>query len=270
MWSPQAIWARGHTYGEEGLHTVGVSVVEQAGTTGSATFHLNVADAAPTVSAANGSVSAVAGATAHNSGTYADMDDAVSVFGTGVVDNHDGTWSWSGTGDEAHPYDVTVTATNADGSQSSVTFHVSFTLPPTLQVTSFAGNSSGFDVTFNHPVDVSRLNPYGGASGGLGAADLSIIGQQSGAAVRGSLVWDAATNTAHFVATGGLLPPDNCSVDLASRSDGWTDTSGSPIDGLGTGVAGSGDYINTFTVSAPTLPVLSLPDFARGPGRPST
>lgn len=259
--------ARSHKFADEGQYNVNVSVVEQAGTTGSATFVVNVADAAPTITASSPSVSAVEGALAHNSGTYSDPDDGVDVSGPGVTDNHDGTWNWSGTGDEAHPYDVTVTAVNADGSQSSVTFHVSFTPPPTLEVTSFAGNASGFDVTFNRPVDVSRLNLYGGASGGLGLVDLTVVGQQTGTTVRGSLVWDAATNTAHFIATAGLLPPDTYSVDLASRSDGWTDLSGSPLDGLDSGVAGSGDYTNTFTVSAPTMPVLSLPDFARGPGQ---
>src|SRR5205823_1987467 len=43
------------------------------------------------------------------------------------VGSQSGTWSWSGTGDESAPYDVTITATNADGSTASTIFHVSFT-----------------------------------------------------------------------------------------------------------------------------------------------
>src|SRR5262249_56664088 len=35
--------------------------------------------------------------------------------------------SWSGTGDEDHPYLVTITATNADGSIATTSFNVSFT-----------------------------------------------------------------------------------------------------------------------------------------------
>ena len=45
-------------------------------------------------------VSAPENALATNSGTYADYDDAVSVSGPGVIDNHDGTWSWSTKGQE--------------------------------------------------------------------------------------------------------------------------------------------------------------------------
>src|SRR5207302_4315433 len=107
------------------------------GTSSTTTFHVSFTDVAPTVAAASPAVSAPENALATNSGTYADYDDAVSVSGTGVIDNHNGTWSWSGGGDEAHPYDVTVTATNADGSTSSTTFHVSFTdVAPTVAAAS--------------------------------------------------------------------------------------------------------------------------------------
>ena len=163
---------------------------------------------------------------------------------------------------------VTVTVIEQAGTFGSAAFDVNVAIAPsTLQVTSFSGSPSGFDATFDRPVDASKLNLYGGTSDELGPADVTLIGQHGGSLVRGSLIWDAATNTAHFVATGGLLAPDTYSVDLASRANGWTDLSGSLLDGLATGVAGSGDYTNTFVIAAPTAPVLSLPDFARGPGQ---
>ena len=55
------------------------------------------------VAANSASVSAAENPTAHNSGTYSDFDDTVSVSGTGVTDNHNGTWSWTGTGEENTP-----------------------------------------------------------------------------------------------------------------------------------------------------------------------
>jgi Right handed beta helix region/Cohesin domain len=163
---------------------------------------------------------------------------------------------------------VTVTVIEQAGTAGLAAFDVNVAVAPsTFQVTSFNGSPSGFDATFDRPVDVSRLNLYSGASDELGPADVTLVGQHGNSPVLGSLIWDAATNTAHFVATGGVLAPDTYSVDLASRANGWTDSNGSPLDGLATGVAGSGDYTNTFVVAAPTAPVLSLPDFARGPGQ---
>jgi hypothetical protein len=69
------------------------------------------------------------------------------------------------------------------------------------------------------------------------------------------------------VAYGGQLAPDTYTVELASRSTGWTDTSGSILDGLAIGTPGSGDYVHQFTISASSEPVVSLPSFARGPGQ---
>ena len=122
-------------------------------------------------------------------------------------------------------------------------------------------------------MDVSKLNLYQGdtlnnGQYALGLPDVTVTGS-SGNTVQGSLIWDGSTNTAHFVATGGLLAPDTYAVRLASRSDGFTDTAAN-----GGGLLLSNDteggnnyYLTTFHVAAPTVPVLSLPDFARGPGQ---
>src|SRR6202023_186568 len=73
---------------------------------------------------------------ATNSGSFADYDDAMTITasqGT-LTDNHDGTWTWSGTGDESSPYTVTITAKNVDGSTVSTSFGVSFTdVAPTVK-----------------------------------------------------------------------------------------------------------------------------------------
>src|SRR5207248_2866459 len=96
--------------------TVTITVLHADGSMAATTFVIQSTDVAPTVTAAQDAVSAPEGDFAHNSGAYADFDDAVGVTGPGVVDNGDGTWSWSGTAPEETAFLVTVTAINADGS----------------------------------------------------------------------------------------------------------------------------------------------------------
>ncbi len=112
-------------------------------------------------------------------------------------------------------------------------------------------DASGFDVTFNMAPQVNLLNLYQGYNYGLGLPDVTVVGQTTGA-VSGSLVWDASTNTASFVATRGVLAPDTYTVTLASRSDGWVSVAGNELlDGNDDLVPG-GDYVQTFTVAAST------------------
>ena len=87
---------------------------------------------APTVAANSPSVTAPELTAVGNTGTFSDVDDAVTITAsTGSVSqvgSQSGTWSWTGTApDESAPYTVTITATNADGSTATATFDVSFT-----------------------------------------------------------------------------------------------------------------------------------------------
>ena len=70
-----------------------------------------------------------------------------------------------------------------------------------------------------------------------------------------------------FLPTGGPLAPDTYTVTLRSAADGLRDTAGGLLDGDGDGTPG-GHYIATFTVAASAARVVSVPDFARGPGQP--
>ena len=83
-------------------------------------FTVQGTDVASTVAADQGSVTPPEGAAVSNTGTFSDVDDAVTIsasVGTVTQDNTQGTWSWSGTApDEASPYTVTIMATNADKS----------------------------------------------------------------------------------------------------------------------------------------------------------
>ena len=159
-------------------------------------------------------------------------------------------------------YTVGVTVTDRDSTPIADTFKVHVD-PLTLRVTDFTATASGFDLQFNMPADINAINLYQGALMTLGAADVSMVGNVVGT-VFGSLVWDATTNTAHFVKTGGILEGDTYRVTLFSRNDGWVDELGNLLDGDSDGING-GNYETSMTVASSESRVLSLPDFARGP-----
>jgi autotransporter-associated beta strand protein len=168
---------------------------------------------------------------------------------------------------EATGLTFTVSLIDGDGgandSQSTI-INVAHT---TFRVTNFAHNASGFDVTFNRAADLTVLNLYSGQNMGTLAPDLTLVGDNVGT-VKGSLVWDAATNTATFVKTGGPLLADTYHLTLDSRSDGFKDArAGELLDGNADGTVGD-DYTNLFTIADySNSRVVNLPDFARGPGQ---
>src|SRR5205823_903651 len=107
-----------------------VTATNSDGSVSSVQFGVSFTDVAPSVAANSPAVGAAENATAHNSGTFSDYDDAVTItvdHGAVTQNNLTGIWSWSGAGDEDHPYTVTVTATNADGTVSTAQFGVTFT-----------------------------------------------------------------------------------------------------------------------------------------------
>ena len=174
------------------------------------------------------------------------------------------------------------------------TFTVNVVSVP-FQVTSFAPTAAGFDVTFSQAVNMNDVHLYDGMDNndtanqhfydpsivnpltGLPCTaplDVTLVGAVTGT-IHGSLIWDAATNTAEFVKTDArsaafidsVLAPDTYTVTLYSRNDsfdpGWVDDSGDLLLG--------GNYTATFTVAPSAQPVLTLPDFARRHrARPST
>jgi len=86
---------------------------------------------APSVAANSASVTAPEFTVVGNTGTFSDVDDAVTisvVSGGGSVSqvgSTSGTWSWSGTApDESSAYTVTIKALNVDGSFSTTSFTV--------------------------------------------------------------------------------------------------------------------------------------------------
>jgi CSLREA domain-containing protein len=123
-----------HPYAQESANPYAIALsASNAAGTASASTSVTVNDAVPTVAADNSAVSAADNTLGSNTGTFGDLDDSVIItasIGGIAQDNRKGTWSWFGTGDHLHPFNVTITATNADGSTAATSFGVSFYVQP--------------------------------------------------------------------------------------------------------------------------------------------
>lgn len=165
------------------------------------------------------------------------------------------------------PYAVQVSIVDVGGATAvaSTTANIQAV---TFRVAAFTPNASGFDVQFSRAADISVINLYQGLTTAASLPDVVVTGPTNNV-VHGTLVYNPATNTASWVATGGVLPAGAYSATFFSRADGWKDVrSGQLLDGNADGVIGINDnYVTTFTAAAGGL-VVSLPDFARGPGQP--
>ncbi|HYV35174.1 MAG TPA: hypothetical protein VE988_05685, partial [Gemmataceae bacterium] len=152
----------------------------------------------------------------------------------------------------------------SDTVASGVISNSSFITTRNLVVTSSTPTPTGFVASFNKAFDASVLNLYDSVNT-HGAADVTVVGPSG--LVRGSLLLDTANNAITFVKTGvgatglfaGILTPGNYTVTFRSASNAFKD-----LDGNNDNVAGD-NYQTTFAVTAANNPVLSIPDFARGP-----
>jgi hypothetical protein len=136
---------------------------------------------------------------------------------------------------------------------------------PTLRVTTFTPTTTGFTAHFGRPLDPTGLNLYDSQSGGLGPAEVTLVGAAAGP-VRGSVVVHPGNGSLTFIATGGPLPADTYTVTFRSAANAFKDTTGGLLDGNRDGTAGD-NFTTQFTVGASTARVVSVPDFVRGPGQ---
>jgi hypothetical protein len=137
--------------------------------------------------------------------------------------------------------------------------------PTTLQVTTFTPTTTGFTVRFNQAIDTSTLNLYDTQTGSLGPADVTLT-RNGSEAIRGSLVLAPDNRGFTFIQTDAILPDGSYSVRLRSAANGFKDTSGGLLDGNSDGTPGD-DYTTTFSVAPAGTRIVSIPDFARGPGQ---
>jgi VCBS repeat-containing protein len=176
-----------------------------------------------------------------------------------------GVFTWTPTEAQSqHSYPVTVRVSDDGGLEDAEPLTITV-IEDKLIVTAFQTTSSGFTVEFSQAFDASSLNLYDAQTGDFGPADVTLVGSTVGP-VRGSLVLNAAANTATFIKTGGLLAPDTYTVRLRSATNGFKSLNGNLLDRNDDGSAGD-DYLTTFTVAPSSALVLSVPDFARGPGQ---
>jgi hypothetical protein len=170
----------------------------------------------------------------------------------------------------------------------SAPFHV---IPLQVVTDSLAATPTGFSLQFNAPFLVNSVTPvlFGqglAASAPVPSVTLTQIKDGSGNpvsnSVEGSLILNTATNTITFLATntayevnnGSPLLPDGTyqvALTCSAAHNGFQalNSGGGFLDGLANGMAGSGDYTTTFTVTAAAAgdDVLWVPATADGPGQ---
>ena len=155
-----------------------------------------------------------------------------------------------------------------DGDLSNVST-LSVSLVNVFQVIAFQTNPSGFDATFNRSPVLADLNLYDGLDVALDVPDVILHAVGANADVHGSLVFNATTNTLSFVKTGGILAPDTYNVSLRSSLSGFHDAAGRLLDGNGdlNDTQANDNFLTSFSVASSPARVVSMKDFARGPGQ---
>lgn len=167
-------------------------------------------------------------------------------------------------------YTLTLTATGSGitdiaGNPLAATVTTTWQTVLTLAVSSMTQTTGGVVIHFTRPFDPSTLNLYDTATAGFGPADVTLVGAATGP-VRGSLIVAPDNQTVTFMKTGAILPPDTYTVTLRSATNGFKDVTGNLLDGDANNVTGD-NYTTTFTVASSSARVVSIPDFARGPGQ---
>jgi N-acetylneuraminic acid mutarotase len=165
----------------------------------------------------------------------------------------------------------TVTATGTNAAGPTLTGTSTAVNVRGLIVTSFTPTATGFTASFSKPFDPSVLTLYGSGVGTV--SDVTLVGNVSGP-ISGTLLVDPSNMSVTFNATGNflssflsaaVLPNDTYTATLVSGSaaNGFVDGLGAGLDGGNNG--GHANYVAQFTTTNQAEPVLSIPDFARGP-----
>ncbi|TWT38582.1 dockerin type I domain-containing protein [Blastopirellula retiformator] len=107
--------------------TVTITATDIHGETDSLQFQVNIQNVAPTLTVDSAQLEVDATLSVVNAGTYGDpgQDPVLLTASLGdIIDNGDGTWSWSyaSTLADVGVYDVTITATDDDGGETQVHF----------------------------------------------------------------------------------------------------------------------------------------------------
>ncbi len=208
-----------------------VRVTDRAGLATVATTTLEIANLAPAVTADQSTVTAVEGEAAANTGSVAEAGGETltltASLGT-VIDNGDGTWSWSfPTADGPDDTQVvTITATDRNGAEASVMFDLQVNNKPpdltyqTPTVQAFAGTTATNSGTFGDSGDdtVSLSTSVGTIIGqGNGTWQWSLTGIRASDSQTVTITAtdsDAATSSVSFELAVTKLIADSSSVTV--------------------------------------------------------
>jgi len=244
-----------------------VRASDPQGGIGSTSFRVTVANVAPTLTLAGAAQTTAGQSYAITFGRSDPGQDTLTgwriEWGDGNVSNLPGNASGA-----SHVYTtggsfaVLARATDEDGSYSAPALQVNVQRAATpLVVSLFELTDTGFALRFDRAVDATRIRMYGADNV---ASDVLLNGP--GGRVHGTLVFDADGQGARFVRTGGLLALGDYTLTLASGPGGFVGLDGQQLDGNANGTAGDA-FVRSFSVAAPTSAVLSVEEFARGPGQ---
>lgn len=171
-------WSFATSDGPDDNQTVTIFADDGAGAVPIASFGLIVNNIAPTGSAANATVTVNEGQTASNSGAYSDPSDPVTLFASvgAVINNGNGTWSWSFATSDGPDDNQTVTifADDGAGTVPIAIFNLFVNnVAPTgtvvnASVTVNAGTTANNSGTYADPGDPVTLNASVGAVTDLG------------------------------------------------------------------------------------------------------
>ncbi|MGE3243617.1 MAG: hypothetical protein AB7G28_25175, partial [Pirellulales bacterium] len=202
-------WSWSYTTGDGPEDSQTVTITADDGTaTSQITFALNVANAAPSIAANAAEVTVAEGETATNAGTFADVaGDTVALSASigAVVDNGNGTWSWSLATTDGPEDSQVVTITADDG---VATAQVTFTLDVTNVAPSIVANLT--EVTVNEGETAANSGTFADV-----AADAVTLSASVGA------VMDNGDGTWSWSYTTGDGPEDSLAVTITAE-DGLT------------------------------------------------
>ncbi len=190
------------------------------------------------------------------------------------------------------PGNQTITATDPGPGNSNPTVIIGTSnqiVTRGLLVTSVTPTADGFTATFNKAFVPADLTLYGGKTQ-ITVADVVMtgnLGVNGLHGIHGSLVIDPLNSKLTFKGTStylqllntvysgnhsAALPDGTYTITLISGSgaNGFLDALGGGLDGLNNG--GTANYTTTFTTNfqSHATPILTTPDFARGPDSTST
>ena len=149
----------------------------------------------------------------------------------------------------------TITIVHDEEALTTEDFEIYFPFQPQLTAT-----SSGFTVRLSQELNLNKLNLYRGIDSNASISDLQLVGESTGD-IAGSLV--AQDDTLTFIKTDGVLAPDDYTLTLFSRSNGFVSNTGELLDGDLDGIAGD-NFVTQFTVEDTEQKVISLDDFSKG------